>query len=370
MIAEVDRRMPIRREYQALYGVGLVLAAFAMGQSIADGSGSGRRGGGGGVQPGAVRLLLRVRRDHLGDGHAAGLRPLRGLELSQPRTDGAPCRRPWPSPSSWSPSPGPWRLRLALARVPLSAPGAGLPGLVRPPGPELPLAGPAAGAERRPPGGAPAGGDGGGGDRLRHPARGLRHAGRRLVRAHGGADDPAGGAGEHRRGALRGGSGRGRRDPAGDPAGAGAQLQAESPPLVLDVRSRSQYERDRSQIPGSVRVLPDDVDRWAGGAAGAAGGGGVLHLTERGDQRPCGATAAGQGGGTRPPCGGLRRLEGRLPGGAGGGGGARLSAGSPRGSQALQFETDVGVPAARWEGPGPAPEERHHPSRGRKRYRA
>ena len=42
-----------------------------------------------------------------------------------------------------------------------------------------------------------------------------------------------------------------------------ALLQAESPPLVLDVRTRSQYERDHSQIPGSVRVLPDDVDRWA-----------------------------------------------------------------------------------------------------------
>jgi sodium/hydrogen antiporter len=35
------------------------------------------------------------------------------------------------------------------------------------------------------------------------------------------------------------------------------------PPIVMDVRSRSQYMRDRVRIPGSVRVLLDDVGRWA-----------------------------------------------------------------------------------------------------------
>jgi rhodanese-related sulfurtransferase len=32
---------------------------------------------------------------------------------------------------------------------------------------------------------------------------------------------------------------------------------------VLDVRSRSEYDRDGVRIPGSVRVLPDQVAEWA-----------------------------------------------------------------------------------------------------------
>jgi sodium/hydrogen antiporter len=35
------------------------------------------------------------------------------------------------------------------------------------------------------------------------------------------------------------------------------------PPILLDVRSRSDYAHDRSHIPGSVRVLPDMVTVWA-----------------------------------------------------------------------------------------------------------
>ena len=42
-----------------------------------------------------------------------------------------------------------------------------------------------------------------------------------------------------------------------------ARLAGPAPPLVLDVRSRSDYERDRSRIPGSLRVLPDQVSEWA-----------------------------------------------------------------------------------------------------------
>lgn len=42
-----------------------------------------------------------------------------------------------------------------------------------------------------------------------------------------------------------------------------ALLASESDPIVLDVRSRSQYERDEGQIPGSVRLLPDEVPSWA-----------------------------------------------------------------------------------------------------------
>ena len=34
-------------------------------------------------------------------------------------------------------------------------------------------------------------------------------------------------------------------------------------PVILDVRSRSTYEHDGAQIPGSVRVLPDTVVEWA-----------------------------------------------------------------------------------------------------------
>ena len=40
-------------------------------------------------------------------------------------------------------------------------------------------------------------------------------------------------------------------------------LKRENPPVVLDVRSRSRYERDNDQIPGSIRVLPDEVEDWA-----------------------------------------------------------------------------------------------------------
>lgn len=41
-----------------------------------------------------------------------------------------------------------------------------------------------------------------------------------------------------------------------------ALLESSDPPVVLDVRSRSQYENDEGQIPGSVRILPDEVASW------------------------------------------------------------------------------------------------------------
>jgi NhaP-type Na+/H+ or K+/H+ antiporter len=41
------------------------------------------------------------------------------------------------------------------------------------------------------------------------------------------------------------------------------RLAGPRPPLVLDVRSRSDYARDGVRIPGSVRVLPDQVAEWA-----------------------------------------------------------------------------------------------------------
>jgi NhaP-type Na+/H+ or K+/H+ antiporter len=41
------------------------------------------------------------------------------------------------------------------------------------------------------------------------------------------------------------------------------QIQGDDPPIVLDIRSRSQFERDRGSVPGSVRVMLDDIEAWA-----------------------------------------------------------------------------------------------------------
>jgi NhaP-type Na+/H+ or K+/H+ antiporter len=40
------------------------------------------------------------------------------------------------------------------------------------------------------------------------------------------------------------------------------RLAGPQPPVVLDVRARAQYEQDTGQIPGSVRVPPDQVEEW------------------------------------------------------------------------------------------------------------
>ena len=42
-----------------------------------------------------------------------------------------------------------------------------------------------------------------------------------------------------------------------------ARLAGPEPPIVLDVRSRSDYLRSDVRIPGSVRVLPDQLAEWA-----------------------------------------------------------------------------------------------------------
>jgi NhaP-type Na+/H+ or K+/H+ antiporter len=41
------------------------------------------------------------------------------------------------------------------------------------------------------------------------------------------------------------------------------ELEGTNPPIILDVRTRSQYERDKTQIPDSVRVSTDRVEEWA-----------------------------------------------------------------------------------------------------------
>ncbi len=40
-------------------------------------------------------------------------------------------------------------------------------------------------------------------------------------------------------------------------------LNGQTPPIVLDVRTRSQYEWDGERIPGDLRVPPDEVEDWA-----------------------------------------------------------------------------------------------------------
>lgn len=47
------------------------------------------------------------------------------------------------------------------------------------------------------------------------------------------------------------------------PEGLAEMLKGEDPPVIVDVRTRSQHDRDGVQIPGSVRVLPDTVPEWA-----------------------------------------------------------------------------------------------------------
>ncbi|HEX6709506.1 MAG TPA: cation:proton antiporter [Rubrobacter sp.] len=49
-------------------------------------------------------------------------------------------------------------------------------------------------------------------------------------------------------------------------------LEGDDPPVVLDVRTRSQFEKDHTRIPGSVRVAPDEVDDWARERREAYGG--------------------------------------------------------------------------------------------------
>ncbi|MDP9352899.1 MAG: cation:proton antiporter, partial [Chloroflexota bacterium] len=44
-----------------------------------------------------------------------------------------------------------------------------------------------------------------------------------------------------------------------------ALLSSSQAPVVLDVRSRSQYERAEGQIPGSIRVATDEIAEWTKG---------------------------------------------------------------------------------------------------------
>ena len=48
-----------------------------------------------------------------------------------------------------------------------------------------------------------------------------------------------------------------------DPEQLARMLEGDEPPLVLDVRTRSQHEQDKTRIPGAIRVAPDRVEEWA-----------------------------------------------------------------------------------------------------------
>lgn len=39
-------------------------------------------------------------------------------------------------------------------------------------------------------------------------------------------------------------------------------LESDDPPVILDVRTRSQYEQDKTRIPGAERVAPDRIEEW------------------------------------------------------------------------------------------------------------
>ncbi len=43
------------------------------------------------------------------------------------------------------------------------------------------------------------------------------------------------------------------------------RLAGDDPPTLLDVRSRSSYSRSTTRIPGSIRVVPDEIREWAAG---------------------------------------------------------------------------------------------------------
>ena len=59
-------------------------------------------------------------------------------------------------------------------------------------------------------------------------------------------------------------SGGHERVPELSPEDVHVRLGEDPPPILLDVRSRSSYDASDVQIPGSIRVLPDEVAQWAG----------------------------------------------------------------------------------------------------------
>jgi NhaP-type Na+/H+ or K+/H+ antiporter len=263
LIAEVDRRMPIRREYQALYGVGLVLAAFAAGQAIADGF----------LAAYAAGIAVVVFNRELCDcffeygeitSEMAMLLAfvLFGALLSS-LVPAVPLLPALAFALVVIVFARPVAVGLVLARVPLSAPARAFLAWFGPRGlsslllalllvlndvpqaePLLAVTGVVVIASV-----------------ILHGVSATPVAawyGRMVARTTLPEERESTAAG-----LFEGAPDAGDGVPRVTPPELAALLAGESPPLVLDVRTRSQYENDHSQIPGSVRVLPDDVDRWA-----------------------------------------------------------------------------------------------------------
>ena len=264
VMGRVDQRFQIRREYQSLYGIGLVLGAFVAGEAV---------GGDGFLAAFAAGLAVAVVNQTLCDCFldfgqviaemtmllafvlfGALLSTLVGdvAAASGPLVGRAGHLRDPPGCRPAGAAAGPSRLE------PLRPP---VHRLVRPPRPQLPAIRPAGGRRRRTRRRGTVRrrrgrGAGVGGRPRRH-----RHPVLQLVRAARSASRPW------------------PRNAPGRPPSCSLRTRTTSreslhpswpnawpgrdPPLILDVRSRSEYDRDGVRIPGSVRVLPDQVTEWA-----------------------------------------------------------------------------------------------------------
>ena len=206
LMSAVDARYPVRREWQALYGIGLVLAAFAAGETLGEDGFLAAFAAGA-----AVGLSSRTLCDcflEFGEVLAELLMlmsfVLFGAVLSSELGSGGAGRRAALGGARGDPDPPALGGRRAeAAPYPPQPRGASVHRVVRPARPELAAARAAGGRARR------RGGQGG----LRHRGRGRarlggrarrdRHPALELVRAARAGHDPARGAREHARGRVR-----------------------------------------------------------------------------------------------------------------------------------------------------------------------
>jgi sodium/hydrogen antiporter len=263
LIGEVDRRLPIRREYQALFGLGLVLASFAAGQLIADGFLAAFAAG---------LAVVVLNRELCSCFFEYGEITSESAMLLAFVLFGAVLSGMPPPASLWAvvafafvvlAVARPLAISAVLARVPLSAPARAFLAWFGPRGLNSLLL-----ALLVVLSGAPQG----------EPL--LAVVGLVVVASvilHGASATPLGawyGRVVARRtlpeerestaaGLLGGAGAAGGEVPRITPAELALRLEGDDPPMVLDVRSRSQYALDDTQIPGSVRVPPDEVSQWA-----------------------------------------------------------------------------------------------------------
>ncbi len=254
------------------------------------------RGGSGdrGARPRAVRLLPRVRRRDLRDDHALRVHPLRRRPLDARRHRARSRRGARPRRRHALRRPARRRSRSSCARPPVSRARAAFIAWFGPRGLAslllalLVVQAKVPGARddpRESPGSS-------------SPSRSILHgiighAARAVVRAEGGAAETLA---EERVSSARDLllSGAIRLDAAADGCEVEDLLERlrgdRTRRSMLDVRSRSSYEKDPDGIPGDVRVPPDEVENWAAKRARDQADRRLLHLTGRSHERPCGAT--------------------------------------------------------------------------------